>query len=468
MTNNSGDQPLASTAPLVTGEESLKNKNNFETTVNLVSLGCPKNLVDAENILGALQYQGFTVTALPQEAGIIIVNTCGFIAEAKAESIHTLLELGQYKAQGSCRLLVMTGCLSQRYRQELAGLLPEVDAFFGIQEAASLVSFCLSKTPSLSFQPFPVNGDGIRLHSRNKPYAYLKIAEGCKNHCAYCAIPAIRGPYRSRPLQSLLKEAEGLVAQGVRELILVAQDTTAYGTDLNMSRGLAELISGLEQIPQLAWIRLLYCYPTGITPWLVDLWKSSPKLCPYLDIPLQHIQDGILERMNRRGTSVYLRRLLMDLRAAIPRLALRTSLMVGFPGETEEDFKVLMDFVAETGFDHLGVFTYSREEGTPAYDFWPQIPSKVKKSRQRKLMELQRQLSAQKLKNWVGQEAWVMIDGPSGETPYLLSARLSQQAPEVDGCVYINEGQGEAGRVMQAEITESFEHDLVGRIVKSI
>lgn len=438
----------------------------YKPTVNLVSLGCPKNLVDSENILGALQYQGFTITPEPQDAAIIIVNTCGFIREAKEESINTLLQLGRYKKQGTCRWLVMTGCLSERYRRELERVLPEVDAFFGAQEAASLVAFCRSKVPALSPEPLPVNGEGVRLRSSGAPYAYLKIAEGCRNHCSYCAIPAIRGSYRSRPLSSLLKEAQTLAVQGVRELILVAQDTTAYGHDLGMERGLKELIEGLETIPQLKWIRLLYCYPTGIEPWLVDWWQKSNKLCPYLDMPLQHIRDHILERMNRRGSSAYISRLIKDLRQALPALALRTSLIVGFPGETEEDFNRLKDFVEGTGFDHLGVFTYSREEDTPAYDFSPQVSAQVKKARRQKLMNLQKRLSAQKLKNRVGQETQVMIDGPSADAPYLLRARLRQQAPEIDGCVYINEGQGEVGEVVRVEITESFEYDLVGRIVK--
>lgn len=443
----------------------MPSKQIFETTVNLINLGCSKNLVDAENILGALQYQGFDITALPEEAGIIIVNTCGFIQEAKEESINTLLQLSRYKENGSCRLLVVAGCLSQRYRRELPGLLPEVDAFFGTQEITSLVDFCLAHTASLPAGVRPVNGEVLRRRSADKPYAYLKIAEGCKNHCSYCVIPAIRGPYRSRPVKSLVKEAKVLVEQGAGELILVAQDTTAYGYDLQMNRGLAELIGQLEQIPGLAWIRLLYCYPTGIEPWLIELWKNHPQLCPYLDIPLQHIQDHILARMNRRGSSVYLRGLLRELRREVPELALRTSLMVGFPGEGEEDFKSLMDFVTEVGFDHLGVFTYSREEGTPAYDWEPRVPAKLKKARQQKLMKLQRKISAQKLKSWVGREAKVMIDGPSPETPYLLAARLPQQAPEADGCVYINEGHAEAGQLVRVKITESFDYDLVGKIV---
>jgi ribosomal protein S12 methylthiotransferase len=443
----------------------LNNKDQARNTVNLVSLGCSKNLVDSENILGALKHQGFAVTSRSREAEIIIVNTCGFIEEAKEESINTLLELGRYKQQGLCRLLVATGCLSQRYRRELLKLLPEVDAFFGVEETASLVSFCQSQTPSLSPLPLPANGQSLRLRSTAGPYAYLKIAEGCKNHCAYCAIPAIRGSYRSRSLNALQKEAAELVAQGARELVLVAQDTTVYGHDLHQPQALPRLIEHLEQIPELSWIRLLYCYPTGIGPWLLDLWQKSSKLCPYLDIPLQHIQDRILERMNRRGSSAYIRRLLQDLRQSIPGLALRTSLIVGFPGESEEDFRALSDFVAEVEFDHLGVFSYSREEGTPAYGWKPQISARVKKARQRKIMELQKEISARKLKKWVGQKAKVMIEGPSPQTPYLLTARLPQQAPEVDGCVYINQGQGERGQVVEVEITESFDYDLVGRIV---
>jgi ribosomal protein S12 methylthiotransferase len=440
--------------------------------VSMVSLGCPKNLVDAEVMLGYLDREGFTVTTDEHEADIIIVNTCGFIKEAKQESIDTILDLADRKLDGKCRLLIVAGCLPQRYQEELAKDLPEVDIFIGTGDYPKIAEVIREKEqvegqlhyvgdPNYTF-----DAELPRLQSSPYYTAYLKIAEGCSNCCSYCAIPAIRGAFRSRPLQMVLDEARQLVANGVRELNLVAQDITRYGSDFNNGTTLAMLIRGLVKIDGLVWIRLLYAYPDGITDELIELIKNEPKVCKYLDVPLQHISDPVLQRMNRRSTEADQRALIARLRVEIPGIALRTSLIVGFPGETDEDFKKLAQFVEEAQFDRLGVFCYSREDGTPAADLPEQIAERIKRERYKKLMRTQARVSFRRNRALVNTVEQVLVEGYSEETELLLKGRTARQAPDIDGLVYITAGNANVGDIVSLRITDSSDYDLIGEIVE--
>lgn len=438
----------------------------------MVSLGCPKNLVDAEVMLGYLDREGFAVTTDEHEADIIIVNTCSFIKEAKQESIDTILDLADRKHDGNCRLLIVTGCLPQRYQEELAQELPEVDIFIGTGDYPKIAEVIREKgqvegqlryvgDPNYTF-----DADLPRLQSSPYYTAYLKIAEGCSNCCSYCAIPAIRGDFRSRPLSMVLDEAKRLVANGVKEINLVAQDITRYGSDFGNGTTLAMLIRGLAKIDGLAWIRLLYAYPDGITDELIELIKSEPKVCKYLDIPLQHISDPVLKKMNRRSTEAEQRTLITKLRTEIPNIALRTSLIVGFPDETDEDFKKLAQFVEETQFDRLGVFCYSREEGTPAAEMAGQIAERVKRERYKKLMRTQARVSFRRNRALVDSIESVLVEGYSEETELLLKGRTARQAPDIDGQVYITAGNANVGDIVRLRITDSSDYDLIGEIVE--
>jgi ribosomal protein S12 methylthiotransferase len=437
----------------------------------MVSLGCPKNLVDAEVMLGFLDRQGFDITTDEKEADIIIVNTCSFIKEAKQESIDAILDLADRKHDGRCRLLIVTGCLPQRYQEELCRELPEVDIFIGTGDYPRIAEIIAEKT-NVSGQlryigdpNFVYDEDSPRLNSSPLYSAYLKIAEGCSNQCAYCVIPSLRGSYRSRPLAGLLDEARRLVAGGAREINIIAQDITRYGQDLEGDVSLEGLLSRLAEIQDLSWIRLLYSYPDGISDGLVRLMKEEKKICKYLDLPLQHISDPILKRMNRRSTSADIRALIAKLRREIPDIALRTSLIVGFPGETEEDFKQLLQFVEEVQFDRLGVFCYSREEGTPAAEMADQISERLKRERYKKLMKAQARLSFKRNRRLVGRTEEVIVEGYSEETDLLLKGRCSRQAPDIDGQVYITAGTANVGDIVRLKITDSSDYDLIGEII---
>jgi ribosomal protein S12 methylthiotransferase len=439
--------------------------------VSLVSLGCPKNLVDAEVMLGYLSREGFEVTTDEREADIIIVNTCSFIKEAKQESIDTILDLADRKHDARCRLLIVTGCLPQRYQEELAGELPEVDIFVGTGDYPRIAEIIAEKrdTP----EQLRYTGDPNFLYDdelprlQSSPYytAYLKIAEGCSNCCTYCVIPSLRGSFRSRPMAKLLAEARGLVAGGVKELNLIAQDITVYGKDLPDGATLEGLIEELARIEGLKWIRLLYAYPDGVRESLISLIKHEEKVCKYLDIPLQHISDPILKRMNRRSSEEEIRELIARLRAEVPGIALRTSLIVGFPGETEEDFRKLLHFVEETQFDRLGVFCYSREEGTPAAEMPDQVSERVKRERYRRLMRAQARTSFKRNRRLIDTVEQVIIEGYSEETELLLKGRSSRQAPDIDGQVYITAGEANVGDIVSLRITDSSDYDLFGEIV---
>lgn len=439
--------------------------------VAMVSLGCPKNLVDAEVMLGYLDRAGFAVTTDEHDAEIIIVNTCGFIRDAKQESIDTILDLADRKHDAACRILVVAGCLPQRYQEELARDLPEVDIFVGVGDYPRIAELIREYEPSdgqiccIGDPDYTYDAELPRLKSSPHYTAYLKIAEGCSNCCSYCAIPSIRGAYRSRPQELLLDEARRLAASGVREINLVAQDITRYGSDLGASRSLPGLIRELAGIDGIRWIRLLYAYPDGITDELIHLFSEEPKLCRYLDIPLQHISDPVLKRMNRRSTESEQRRLIQRLRDEIPGITLRTSLIVGFPGESDDDFRKLVQFVEQSRFDRLGVFCYSREEGTPAADMPDQISERVKRERYRKLMRTQARVSFRKNRELVGTDVDVLVEGYSDETDLLLKGRTSRQAPDIDGQVYITSGIANVGEIVTIRITDSSDYDLIGEIV---
>ena len=439
--------------------------------VSLVSLGCPKNLVDAEVMLGYLAREGYEVTTDEREADIIIVNTCSFIKEAKQESIDTILDLADRKHDSRCRLLIVTGCLPQRYQEELAKELPEVDIFVGTGDYPRIAEIITEQQGAggqirYTGDPnFLYDEELPRLKSSPHYTAYLKIAEGCSNCCSYCVIPALRGAFRSRPLEKLIQEARELVAGGVKEINLIAQDITAYGKDLAGGESLELLIGELTKLDGLRWIRLLYAYPDGISDSLIQLIRDDEKVCKYLDIPFQHIADPVLERMNRRSSAAQTRQLIAKLRAEIPEIALRTSLIVGFPGETDDDFRELIHFVEETQFDRLGVFCYSREEGTPAAAMPSQVSERVKRERYKKLMRAQARVSFKCNRRLINTLDQVIIEGYSEETELLLKGRSSRQAPDIDGQVYITAGTANVGDIVTLRITDSSDYDLIGEIV---
>ena len=440
------------------------------TTVYLTSLGCPKNLVDSEVILGSLMDAGYKPVAEPLDARLIVVNTCGFIESATEESIETILELGQAKKQGRCELLVVAGCLPQRYGRKLVNTMPEVDLFLGTSSFVHLVQILDRKQTGemerLILEPprFLMNAQTPRTLSAPFYSSYLKVAEGCSNRCSFCTIPAIRGPYRSRPLNDLLQEAEWLASQGVIELNLVAQDTTAYGTDLDTTSRLPDLLKGLAKIGKFPWIRVLYGYPQKIDRGLLETMASYESICKYLDLPLQHVSGHLLTAMGRTGSAEEFHELVAFIREFLPEVTLRTTLIVGFPGETEGDFQELYDFVEQVRFQRLGLFAYSPEKGTRAALFSNQVEETVKMQRVQTLAALQEKISLEYNSRLVGTAQPVLIEGESDESDLLLQGRLSSQAPEVDGSVLINKGFAKVGEIVVARITEAHPHDLIGEI----
>jgi len=437
--------------------------------VCLVSLGCPKNLVDSEVILGLLSKEGHPLTTDPSRAEIIIVNTCSFIKDATQEAIETILRLIPYKREGRCRLLVVSGCFPQRYGKILEKELPEVDLFVGtgsFQKIPKLISQQRERKSFLSGKTFLYHDKTPRILSTPPFTAYLKIAEGCSRTCTFCIVPMIRGPYRSRRIPSIRKEAERLADCGVRELILIAQDTTAYGEDLGDGTSLERLLKDLVRVDGIRWIRILYAYPkiTYFTKNLLKLWGQEEKICPYLDLPIQHIDDILLRRMGRKSKGEEIRNLIQKIRDAIPGIALRTSLIVGFPGESEEQFKALLRFVEETQFDYLGAFKYSAEEETPAYRLPNPIPEEVKEERLRILMQVQKRISLKKYQKMVGQRMEVLVEGADGGRT-ALRGRIKTQAPEIDGSVFLK-GKALAGDWVEARVTQALPYDLVAEIEK--
>jgi ribosomal protein S12 methylthiotransferase len=445
--------------------------------VHFVSLGCPKNLVDTEMMLGALSQDGYEVVADPEGADTVVINTCGFIDDAKQESIDKILEMSELKKNGSIKKLVAAGCLTQRYKDDLVSELPEVDAFVGSGQFQNISTILKDKeagnTEKRYFNlPTYLQEDSTpRINSQPKHRAYLKISEGCKKRCAFCAIPLIRGNLQSRRIQSIVSEAKLLVAGGVKELIVISHDFTDFGWDLkkqdeNAKESPVELLKALADESGAEWIRVLYLYPDGITPEMVELIHSKKNLVKYFDMPLQHINDEMLKAMNRRMTRKEVEAAINNIRSKIPNAVIRTQFIVGFPGETEEQFKELLDFIQAQEFDRVGCFKYSIEEGTKAGSMPNQIDEETKERRYQELMGLQRKISRKKHKNYVGKVIDVLVEGFSDETELLLQGRNSQQAPEIDGLTYINEGLARPGEIVKVLVTQSHDYDLVGSILQ--
>jgi len=439
--------------------------------VCLVSLGCPKNLVDAEVMLGHLPTDRYKIVTDEAQADVIIVNTCAFIREAKEESVDTILSVADFKSSGNCKLLVVSGCLSQRYQEELAEELPEVDLFVGTGDAPRIVELLdhnlAGSGPREAIGAPDFLYDHTTPRALSSPFysAYVKIAEGCSNHCSYCVIPSIRGTLRSRSIASVVSEVEKLTAGGVKEINLIAQDVTAFGADRDDGANLVALLEELVKIDGLHWLRLLYAYPDGISDALLELMAREPKICRYLDVPIQHIDDQMLKAMNRRIDGAGIRTLIAKIRETLPDATLRTSLIVGFPGETDDQFRRLLQFVEEGHFERLGVFRYSREEGTPAAEMPDQVPERVQLARYRRLMKAQSRVAFRKNRALVGRIEPVLVEGVSEESELLLKGRSVRQAPDVDGQVYITAGQANVGDIVPLRITDSSEYDLIGAIV---
>lgn len=435
-----------------------------------ISLGCDKNLVDSEVMLGLLHKAGFALTDDEREADVIVVNSCCFIGDAKEESINTILDMARYKEIGMCKALVVTGCLAERYKEEVLTEMPEVDAVVGTSSYDHIVEVVQSvlehhiHTQTFESIDITPTRTANRLVTTGGHYAFLKIAEGCDKHCTYCVIPQVRGHYRSVPMEDLLAEARSLVDGGVKELILVAQETTLYGVDLYGEKTLPKLLRELAKIPGLVWIRIQYCYPEEITDELIQTIREEMKVCSYLDIPIQHASDSILKRMGRRTTESAIREMIAKLRREIPDLALRTTLISGFPGETEEDHETLMRFIDDMEFDRLGVFTYSQEEDTPAAAMEDQIPEEVKEERRAEAMELQQEISLEKCQDMIGRTVLVMIEGKvADENAYV--GRTYRDAPGVDGYIFINTDQElMSGDFVHARVTGALEYDLMGEL----
>ena len=435
-----------------------------------ISLGCDKNLVDSEVMLGLLAKEGYQMVDDEQEADVIVINTCCFIHDAKEESIQTILEMAQYKEEGRLKALIVTGCLAQRYQQEILDEIPEVDAVLGTTaytEIARAIEEALEgkgKVTTEDLNALPLT-DPHRIVTTGGHYAYLKIAEGCGKHCTYCIIPKLRGDYRSVPMERLIAEAKDLAEQGVRELILVAQETTLYGKDLYGEKSLYRLLKELCRIDGIRWIRILYCYPEEIDDPLIQVIKEEKKICHYLDLPIQHASDEVLRRMGRRTSKEQLKTVIGKLRKEIPDICLRTTLITGFPGERKEQHEELMEFVDEMEFDRLGVFTYSPEEDTPAAEMPDQIPEEIKEERQAELMELQQDIAFDAAENMIGKEVLVMIEGKvADENAYV--GRTYKDAPGVDGLIFINtEEELMSGDFAKVKVTGALEYDLIGELL---
>ena len=433
--------------------------------VGFVSLGCSKNLVDTEMTIGLFKKENFEIVNDPKEAEIIVVNTCGFIESAKVEAINTLFDMAEYKTEGKCKYLIAMGCLVQRYKEELKKEMPEVDLFVSIDEYNefwSLIENLIKKEKSNNKNTLDYMD---RIVSTGNSTAYLKIAEGCSNRCTYCAIPYIRGPYISREFGEIIEEAKKLASSGIKELIVIAQDTTKYGIDLYGKPRLAELLTELSKIDGLKWIRFLYAYPESITDELIDVVKNNEKICKYFDIPIQHISDPVLKKMNRKSDNKSIRTLIKKIRDEIPGVILRTSLIVGFPEETEDDFFELYEFVNEAKFEKLGVFKYSKEDGTPAARIKNQIHPKTKEARFNKIMALEKQISKIKLEEKIGEVYEAIIDGFSDNEEYIC-ARSYMDIPNEDGTIFIkNDKKHNAGDFVKVRITSVRDYDLLGDII---
>ncbi|KFE67725.1 30S ribosomal protein S12 methylthiotransferase RimO [Hyalangium minutum] len=433
-----------------------------------MTLGCPKNRVDSEVMLGTLKQRGYQLVQDPAAAEVIVVNTCAFIGPAKQESVDSILEMAEYKKSGACSTLVVTGCLSQRYGGELSQEMPEVDHFLGTSAYAQIGDLLAAEASPRQVIPDPDyihNASTPRENSMPSYTAYLKVSEGCDNACAFCIIPKLRGGQRSRTIADVVAEAERLADQGVQELNLVAQDLTAYGHDLPGKPKLQDLLKELVKV-DVRWIRLHYAYPRVFPDELIEVMATEKKIAKYLDMPIQHASDKLLMSMKRGRNSQFLTDLLVKLRARVPGLVMRTSMIVGLPGETEEDFELLKEFVKTQRFERLGVFQYSDEEGTAAFDLPNKVPQKTIERRWREIMAIQKRINREQNKKLVGKRIEVLVEGPSPETEHLLVGRHEGQAPEIDGQVYINDGLAYPGEFVTIEVTEAHDYDLVGRVVE--
>ena len=454
--------------------------------IGFVSLGCPKNLVDSEVMMGLSQQGGHTLTSNPADADVLVVNTCAFIDSAKEESVNTILELAEFKKHGNCKRLVVTGCLGERYRDELRAQIPEIDAVLGTGDVPEIVGAiegagrdrriplrliqAQSPEPEARNRDLPTylyDAETPRVFATPRHFAYIKVAEGCDYKCSFCIIPTLRGHYRSRPVEAIVREARALAARGVREVILISQDTTFYGRDLKEGAALPTLLRELNKVEGIDWIRLLYLYPTTITDEILDAMAECEKVCKYIDLPLQHAADDVLRRMKRPGTGKIYEKLLGRIRDRVPGVSLRTTLIVGFPGETKAEFEQLCAFVRHVRFDHVGVFTYSHEEGTTAYDLRDDVPAAVKTKRRNTLMAEQKRIVARAQKARIGAQVRVMIDGPSPEHELVWRGRLAGQAPDIDPVVYLTDADPDVlrpGALLEAEIVGARAYDLVARL----
>ena len=439
--------------------------------VGMVSLGCPKNTVDSERVLGDLVSSGFSLTTNEEDAEVIIVNTCGFIESAKKESIDTILEMARHKAGGKCKQLIVTGCLAERYSQELLDEIPEIDHLLGVGQYPQLKNIIadvdpLSKnhvaTPAEYYESYT-----DRLLTTAFYTAYLKISEGCSNRCAFCIIPKMRGPMRSRSPESILAETEHLARKGVKEFNLISQDTTMYGFDLGMKDGLVRLLREMAKVEGLEWIRLLYCYPTFLNSEMIEFIGSEPKVCSYIDVPLQHTHDEMLKSMKRQETELGVRKMLEEVRLKIPSVALRTTFITGFPGETETHFRHMVRFLCEMEFDHVGIFTYSDEEGTTAYDYPGRVPQEVKEERKNILMEFQQEIVLRKNRERLGKVESVLVEGFDPQENYLMTGRLASQAPDIDGQVLLEKCEAEPGQIISVKIKAVADYDLIAEPLNS-
>jgi len=438
--------------------------------IAFVSLGCDKNLVDSEVMLALLQKAGFILIPDEDQAEVLVVNTCCFIQDAKEESIENILEMAEYKKHGNCRALIVTGCMAERYKEEILLEIPEVDAVVGTTSYENIVEVVQEVIQGKKVQRFKpidakLNEDNERIISTGGYFAYLKIAEGCNNKCTYCIIPKLRGSYRSRSIESLLKEAKTLAHQGVKELILVAQDTTRYGCDLYGKKRLPQLLTKLCEIEGLEWIRLLYCYPEEITDELIEVIAREKKICKYLDMPIQHANNSVLKRMGRKSNKEELIELINKMRKKIPEICLRTTLILGFPGETKEEYDDLVDFVNRVKFDRLGVFSYSKEEGTAAAKMSGQISNNVKESRKNNIMQIQENICAEKSRAFIGKTLDVIIEGKLPKEN-IYCGRTYRDSPEIDGMVFIQtDKEILSGEFIKVIVTKAQEYDLIGEII---
>lgn len=446
--------------------------------VGFISLGCPKNLVDSEVMMGQLKHHGYQITSDAADAETVVVNTCGFIDSAKKESIDTILEAAQLKTNGHAKRLIVAGCLVERYRDELKAGIPEVDAFIGTNQINDILAVCDPKTNTRSLPVVPLgNQSATYLYDDSTPrvlatpshYAFVKIAEGCDRPCAFCFIPQMRGHFRSRRFGSIIAEAHQLAEEGVKEIILVAQDSSRYGEDLGKRDALARLLRELSHVDGIEWVRVMYTYPTHISDAFLDVLAEEPKAVKYLDMPLQHASQNVLKRMKRGGNRASLERLIERVRKRVPGIAVRTTFISGFPGETETDFEELLGFIKSVEFDRVGVFTYSDEEGTPAFDLPDKVPQRTASRRRNTLMKEQARISRRKNRARAGDVVQVMFEGESKESELLWQGRVETQAPDIDGCVLINDVPDgvlpAVGEFVSVEITEGHEYDLVGRII---